>query len=94
MDVIPLGSKEHLIVEVKDRTGSVTTLNGKSPVFTVKDDDDVVKYSNQAATNVGMNVYCLVDTAGWDPGKYRLWVAFTNAPETPKIGPYEFRVAD
>lgn len=92
---IPVGSKQYMRVTVTDKTGVLTTITGTSPSFTVKDSADVAKYTDQAATNSGMIILCLIDTmngGAWALGEYRLWAKFTNGSEIPVLGPYPFTV--
>jgi hypothetical protein len=92
---LPVGTKEYLMLDVDDLLDVLTTLNGTTPTFDVKDQAGAFKYTAQAATNVGMRLYCLVDTAlggAWAAGNYRLYVNFTTAPELPRLGPFTFVV--
>ena len=89
------GTKEYILVDVEDLLGNLTTLTGTNPRFTVLDAADVAKYTDQAATNVNMKAYCLIDTmngGAWAGGTYRLWLKFDVSPEVPYIGPYEFDI--
>lgn len=93
MEVIPSGSKEHIIVNVVDRTKSLTDLSGATPTFKTIGVDDDATFDNWGPTTViGMNVYCLFDSAGRPIQEYDLFVRFNNAPEVPIIGPYRFKV--
>ena len=93
MRKLVLGTKEQLDIHVQDDVGSLTTLDGTNVEFDILDQDDVYKYQNEGATNVGMTAYCLVDTStGWAEGRFRLYLRFTNSPETPVLGPYHFLV--
>jgi hypothetical protein len=92
---LPQGTKEHLIVDVADLLTNLVTLDGTTPKFDVKNDADVLKYTQQAATNQVMRLFCLIDTNSggiWAAGTYRLYVYFTTAPELPKLGPFSFIV--
>lgn len=91
---IPVGSKQHLRVTVTDKTGTLTTLTGTSPRFDVKEGFTPfgTKYTDQAATSSGMVGLCLIDTAGWTLGEYRLWFEYTVGAEEPRLGPMTFLV--
>jgi NADP-dependent 3-hydroxy acid dehydrogenase YdfG len=93
VEKLAVGTREYLLVDVKDRLSTLTTLDGLAITFDVKDRDGTNKYTAAAATNVGMIVRCLVDTAGWTAGKYSLWVNIVVGPETPRLGPFDFEVA-
>jgi hypothetical protein len=89
------GTKEYILVDVEDELNAITSLDGKNPRFTVMDAADVAKYTDQAATNVNMKAYCLIDTmngGAWAGGVYRLWLKIDATPEVPYIGPFEFDV--
>lgn len=99
-NIIALGTKQYLLVDVIDLAGTVTELSSHTPLYTVQDDDDNFGYNDAAATATDMTVYCLIDTTV-DPGgpftwltenHYRLWVRFTIAPEIPYLGPFDFYV--
>lgn len=89
---LPEGTVEQLRVLVTDATEALTDLAGTTPTFTVWDDSNVPKYTNQAATPSGMTILCPVTTTGWAAGRYRLWAKFTTGSETPRLGPFEFYV--
>lgn len=91
---VPVGTEEYLRVTVKDATGVLTTLTGTSPTFDVKDAADVAKYTAQAATPTDLVGLCLVDTAGWTPGEFRLWFQFVTGAETVRLGPFPFTVSE
>lgn len=95
---LPQGTKEFLLVDVQDLLLNLVTLDGTTPKFDVKDVANVMKYTQQAATNSQMRVYCLIDTSAahaqglWPAGNYRLYINFVTAPELPRLGPYPFVV--
>jgi hypothetical protein len=90
------GTEQYLTVAVIDETATVTDLEAEatSPNFDVLDDADTYKYTAAAATFAGMSIRCLVDTATWALGRYRLFVRFTVGAETPRLGPFEFYLVD
>ena len=89
-----VGTIEQLDIHVQDDLGSLTTLDGTNPNFDVLDEGGTYKYLNEAANNVGMTAYCLIDTTTWTEGRYRLYLKFQNIPETPKLGPFLFMVVN
>lgn len=95
---LPQGTKEYLILDVADKLANLTSLDGTNPRFDVKDNANVFKYTAQPASNVGMELYCLVDTSAahpgglWAGGIYRLYVNFDTPAEIPRLGPFEFTV--
>lgn len=92
MERIPAGSKQDLIVDVTDRLGAITDLGSYTVTFDVKDDEGNAKYTNQTATTDGMKALCLIDTTGWTPDDYDLWLTINASPESPRLGPFPFKV--
>lgn len=98
--VLTRGTKELLPVDVDDTTGQVTTLISSSPQFDVKlaDSPFTSFYSNQAASVTDMRISCLVDTSAahpnglWPTGHYELYIEFTVATESVRIGPIDIYV--
>lgn len=93
------GTKEILPVDVDDTTDQVTTLTSATAVqFDVKNDVGTSFYSNQAASVTGMRISCLVDTSAahpsglWPEGHYELYVEFTLATESARLGPIDIYV--
>ena len=92
------GTKEYLIVDMTDKLGSLTALDGTNPRFTVYNTTNVKMYDEQPASNVGMSVYCLVDTSAahpsglWPAGEYRLSLHFDTPAESPLVEPGRFTV--
>lgn len=99
---LTVGTKEIVPVTVHDRTEQVTDLSGATPVFDLVEDDDVTFiYTNQAATAVGMEVYCLLDLSATGPSgeipddtRLRLFVEFIVGTEHPRLGPVVINVKD
>lgn len=92
---IPKGSKEFLVVDVEDKLNQLTDLTGTNPTYDVKlrDATSNILTAQTAAIGPGvMQLECLIDTGTWVVGTYDLFVTFNNAPEVPRIGPFEFEV--
>lgn len=90
-------TKEHVHVDLEDRTGLITDLSGSGPTFTVLDSADVAKVTDVAATGSGLRITCLLDTTVggvWAEGEYRLFVKFSVGSEVVVKGPYYFIIAD
>lgn len=93
---LTLGTIENLVLDVKDRLGTLTTLDGHNVTFDWRE-KNATDWEGQGvgATNVGMRVFCLINTSAWAVskiGRYELYLRFQNLPETPRLGPFEFRV--
>jgi len=100
------GSVEFLACKLTDVLPSpdaVTSLTGKTPRFEVYDDDEaetLVVASTNASIAVGdeMIALCLIDAdipnIFPEEGDYNLFLTFDNTPETPRLGPFRFRVDD
>jgi len=93
--VLPVGTKENIVVDITDRIGSISTLDGSNPTFDVRKRGagSTWKLQAQPVTNIGMRAYCLVDTDTWEVGTYELFINFQALPEEPRVGPLEFEVA-
>lgn len=94
MITLPRGTKENLIVDVTDRLGSLTTLNGANSTFDIRKKGEAWLLQGQSVINIGMRAYCLIDTSSWVVGVYELFINFQALPEQPRIGPHEFEVAN
>jgi hypothetical protein len=92
------GTKEYLIVDMTDKLGALSSLDGTNPRFTVYNPSNVKIYDEQTASNVGMTVYCLCDTSAahpsglWPPAEYRLSLHFDTPAESPVVEPGRFTV--
>lgn len=92
---LTLGTKEYVVVDVKDRLGAIDTLTGIPITFTIKNNDRTVTLmSNVVAVVNGMRISCLVDTTGvqWEVAEYKLYITIPMAPENIILGPLEFEV--
>lgn len=100
------GSVEFLACRVTDILPSpdqITTLAGKNPRFEVYATDEaetlIVPPTNASvATGDPMVGLCLIDAdiPGVFPeeGDYNLFFIFDSTPETPRLGPFRFRIDD
>jgi hypothetical protein len=92
---LKVGTTETLLIDVKDTLGNLSDLNDGGPIYDVYDANDVQKYNGAVATvdpSAVMTAHCLVNTTGWTPGHYRLYLRFVAAPDSPRVGPFEFKV--
>lgn len=95
MERLNKGTKEHLIVDLKDHTDSIVNLTGLNTRYdVVKKKDGTPMVTGASAGNTGMRAYCLIDTTGasWTKEIYELYIIIDNLPEVPRIGPVEFSV--
>lgn len=89
--ILTKGTVESVVVDITDLTGEISDLGLTGPIFDVLDQDSNYMYQNEPVNSINdMRLFCLVDTSTWDVGIYRLYVSFTQAPETPKLGPFKF----
>ena len=91
------GSKEHMVIDVDDELGELTTLETAGLQYSVKDrmgDDTSPPMNNLAGDAEDMQARCLIDTTGLDVGQYRLFIKFNALPEVPVLGPFLFQVSD
>lgn len=92
---LPKGTKEFLVIEVKDKLENLTSLDdADSVLFDVNTGEDVPVLSDSVAETDGMNAFCLVDTSGMDEGDYELFLKIDIPPQRPVLGPYKFYVDD
>jgi|SRR5215469_5234136 len=93
---LPRGTIENIVVDVKDSLGNLTDLSTAAVKYDIRKEDTTTWIVNQAsATVTGMRVYCLVDTtltAYATSGTFELFISFTNLPERPRLGPFDFDV--
>lgn len=90
------GTVEYLPVQVSDRLGGISSLDGYTIQFRVTDRDEVVVQDWTNCNNDGMTVMALIDTTGSDfadGGTYKLYIKITINPEIPVLGPIEFEVS-
>lgn len=93
MDGLNVGTKEIISVNVTDRLATITDLSLYAADFKItKHDGTLVSDWSAVSGLVGMRVDCLVNTAGWDTGRYKLFVRFTIGSEQPILGPFDFDV--
>src|SRR6266576_270561 len=92
------GTVENLLVDVEDRAGSLLTIEGTTPKFSVRPrfgDDDSWILEDQNATPDNLRAFCLLDTTDdmiWLKGEYELYLEFDNLPEVPRLGPVHFEL--
>lgn len=89
------GTIETVVVDLTDRLGNLSTLDGSNLRFDVKDRAGAFKVNNASAPNNGMRALPLIDTTlggVWPSGEYRLYLRFNAPNDTPVIGPIPFQV--
>lgn len=85
------GTIESVQIQVTDDSQVIDDLSGSSPTFDVTEsDNETAVETAEAASAVGMIIYCLLDTTTWaaDEDEFHLWAYFTVGDETPKLGPF------
>ena len=100
------GSIEFLACKLTDVLPSpdaITSLAGKNPRFDTYADDEAETHiegptSATIATGDAMVALCLITATipsiYPEEGDYNLFLTFDNAPETPRLGPFRFRIDD
>jgi len=92
------GKIENVVVDVEDRAGSLLTIEGTAPKFSVRPrfgDDDSWILTDENATPDNLRAFCLIDTTNftnWPKGEYELYIEFDNLPEVPRLGPMHFEL--
>lgn len=96
MVTLTKGTIEFLPIKVSEALGNLPTLDGTGLSYDLYHDDEAetVVLTNQSAQNDGLMALPLIDTTGLDEGPYSVFIKFTAFPETPRLGPYKFRVDD
>jgi hypothetical protein len=96
MKTLVKGTIESIEVDVFDRNNTIDDISGLSPKFDVRQrtGTDWLIQGNDCVAD-GLVANCLIDTTPdeWVPEVYQLFLYFDNTPETPRIGPLEFKVA-
>lgn len=97
---INVGSIEKIVITVTDVAGLLTDFGDATnhafsvyPVDPNTGENGAAVITDQAATYDGMVLFCLVDTTGWTPGRFRLYVSFDVDTETPILGPVDLYVS-
>jgi hypothetical protein len=89
------GTIEHLPVNVRDRLGNLTTLDGVGTTFIVRRETDRTEaLAESPADTVGLTAFCLINTTNLVEDRYELLVRL-NIPgsnEVPLLGPFDFEV--
>jgi len=97
---LTVGTKQYVVVPIKDLTGVVSALT--TATFDVEDEPHTTwYYSAQSAVVSGMDIYCLLNTSAtgptsaiWPAGRYQLFVTFPVTPEIPRLGPIDLLLVD
>ena len=94
--VLTKGTIEFFPIRVSDALGNLDTLDGTGLAYDLYHDDEAetVVLTAQSAQNQGMLALPLIDTTTLAEGPYNVFIRFTSFPETPRLGPYKFRVDD
>jgi hypothetical protein len=99
METLVSGTVEYLLIDVADRTDTVTTMADKSPIFNVfQKSNGTQKITDLACVVDGarpMQLRCLINTTSggnWPSDEYELYVKYTVGSEVPEHGPYSFYV--
>lgn len=85
------GSIETMVIEVIDVLQNLPTL----PVGTryhVFDTDGNSEQANLIPTIDGLTAQCVIDSTSLAIDDYDLFLVFSAPPDTPRLGPYRFRV--
>lgn len=96
MERITKGTKEYLIVPVTDSLGNLTSLGTTTYDIYTGDSEKTPVLVGATAVVDSLTIFALVDTVilNMEQGPYDLFVKFDAFPETPRLGPFRFRVDD
>lgn len=85
------GSIETMLVDVKDVLGTLGALPANTR-YSIYDTDGNVEQANLVPTLNGLQAQCVIDTTALIVDDYDLFLTFNQPPDTPKLGPFRFRV--
>lgn len=90
------GSIEPIAIDVTDKLGNLTTLDGADPHFDIEDFFNVAILSALVAQNSGMTAICKIDSTNvaLEEGDYKLFLYFTAMPDSPRLGPVSFSIVE
>ena len=94
MERLTKGTIEYLIIKVTDTLNNLTVIPSATYDIYTGDDAATEVIVGQDAIIEGMLVMPMVDTTNMDEGPYDLYITFPATPETPRLGPFRFRVDD
>ena len=101
MQEYPLGTKEYLTVDVTDRLGLVTSLEGYTINYEIlfRETQVIAQEGSSSVEGATMTVLSMLDTTTtgyeayvWVVGPYQLYITISASPEAPKLGPFEFKL--
>jgi len=94
MERLTKGTIEFLVIPVTDTMGNLTSIGAASYDLYTGDDAATEIISGKQCVVSGMKILPLIDTTNLAEGPYDLFVTFSASPETPRLGPFRFRVDD
>lgn len=92
------GSIETLFIDLDDVSGNLNDLSTAAAEFEVENRSAVVVQASTPITTYldkPMRAGCLINTTVpslWPSERYFIYITFTNNPDTPVLGPFEFSV--
>jgi hypothetical protein len=95
MEVLVKNTVEPLIVDMRDRLETITSMASVSNLrFDVKDKDGNTELANGIPSVSGMKVICPIDTtgAGWLEDEYHLYIKFQDGSMSPVLFAGKFRL--
>lgn len=95
--VVPKGSIQYWPIKVMDAFETINSLDGldvRFDLYKVEDDTDTEITLNGSAGNSGMIALPLIDSTTMDEGLYKVFISFVASPQTPRLGPFFFRIDD
>jgi hypothetical protein len=94
MERLTKGTIEFLVIPVTDTQGNLTNIGAATYSLYTGDDAATQILTGVSCAVQGMTILPLINTTTLDEGPYDLFVTFSAPPETPKLGPFRFRVDD
>jgi len=94
MERLTKGTIEFLIIPITDTQGNLTNIGAATYDLYTGDDAATEILSGISCVVDGMKILPLIDTTNLAEGPYDLFVNFIAPPESPRLGPFRFRVDD
>lgn len=94
---IAKGSIQYWPIKVFEAFDTLSTLDGldvRFDLYKVDDDGETIVTDNGSADNLGMIALPLVDSTLMDEGLYKVFISFVASPQTPRLGPFFFKIGD
>lgn len=94
MEKLTKGTIEFLVIPITDTLGNLESIDAATYDLYTGDAEETEVLTGEACTVTDMKILPLIDTTDLEEGPYDLFINFSAPPETPRLGPFRFRVDD